>query len=78
MTQDAAKVVAFAQRIPEVTKISLGIIKPGGVSRGLTLKITDEPACLRISVRGSDAFQELRLYATDKQAVREALATTFK
>ncbi len=71
----AGEIADIAERYSGVTKIALGFIKAGlppskGVKR---LKITLDEGSLLVTVRGSTAQQELRIYATDEKAVRQAI-----
>lgn len=60
-----------------VTKISVGFIKAGlkSVSGRARVKIKEEgPSCILLSVRGNTSHQEVRLYVTDVQNAKAAIA----
>lgn len=66
----------IAETCPSVTKISPGFIKAGlksvnGIRR---VKMTDDNLCLLLSVRDNTSHQEIRVYVTDMQAAKLAIA----
>lgn len=71
---DAARGPAVAaERLECVSKVSLGLIKklPNGATG---IKFSDEgETCLLVKVRGRAYLQEVRVYTTDKQQVKEAM-----
>ncbi len=78
LIRESVEVVALAQRLEEVKRILPGIIKPR-CSRGeMSIKIIDEPACLKLVVHGSSAVQELRLYTNAHAVVRRELEKVFR
>lgn len=67
----------IACKIQEVSKITPGFIRAGiGSGRGnKRVKITDESkSCILLSVRDNGAHQEVRVYVSDIQAARTAIA----
>lgn len=74
LTQHAEDVVAALKKMDEVTKISIGRIKPGTKSTGV--KVTDEGAALKVVVKGDGASQTFHVYCTDRPTVRAMLLTT--
>jgi hypothetical protein len=52
----------FAKSHPEITKISLGIIKPIKTSPAKRIKTTPEQACLLLQIRGVRAIQTIRFF----------------
>ncbi len=67
----------IANSIPEVTKITPGFIKAGlkSVSGQRRVKIIDEHKhCIYLSVRDNNSHQEVRVYVTDIQEARTAIA----
>ena len=67
----------LAHALPQVTKISPGFIKSGlkSVNGCRRVKFTDEnPYCLLLSVRDNISHQEVRIYVTDLQSARTAMA----
>ena len=55
----------FAKSHPEITKISLGIIKPIKTTQIKRIKTIPEQACLCIQIRGIKAIQTIRFYTKD-------------
>ena len=76
---DAAfPVVAAAEKLPQVTKISLGIIKQVGKSRGQhRIKLLPIFGGWKITVRGSSTVQEIYVYTDDSAGTRAALEARF-
>ncbi|MBC8103677.1 MAG: hypothetical protein H7Z41_13960 [Cytophagales bacterium] len=76
---DAAREPAVAAaRLVCVTKVSLGWIKklPNGAA---SIKFSDEgETCLLAKVRGTAYLQEVRVYTTDKQQVKEAMVRAMR
>lgn len=73
----AAVACDIAHSLSWVTKISLGFIKAGlkSVSGRARVKIAEEgPSCILLSVRGNTSHQEVRLYVTDVQNAKSAIA----
>ncbi len=76
--EEARVVVKTAERLPNVTKISLGPIKQ--IRRGAgrrRLKFGPATGGLRVSVRGTGALQEVYLYTKDPERTREAILEAF-
>lgn len=67
----AVPLLKFLKKSPLVTKISLGFISPmrGSSTAMRTIKIdTDsEAACIKVTVRGGTALQEIRVYTPEKE-----------
>ena len=61
----------FAKDHPEITKISLGIIKPIKTSQTKRIKTTPENACLLIQVRGVRAIQTIRFFAQNPSLLKK-------
>lgn len=73
----AATACDVAYNVPEVTKITPGYIKAGIRSaNGKTrIKIVDENChCILLAVRDNNSHQEVRVYVTDIQSARTAIA----
>ncbi|MFM2357803.1 MAG: hypothetical protein RJA61_540 [Candidatus Parcubacteria bacterium] len=73
---EAEKIIATAQTLSEVSKISLGIIKQIGSGKRKII-FSEIPAGFLIRVRGSVTMQELRVFSSDKAKTREALFRAF-
>jgi hypothetical protein len=61
---------------PEVTKVSLGIIKfIKGARAGIPkrIKCTSEPACLLLKVRGNLYTQEIRFYTSSTEKLQKEI-----
>ncbi len=76
LTPLACDVADIANKVPEVTKITPGFIKSGlrpsnGSKR---VKFTDELGCILLRVRDGISVQEIRVYVTDIQIGRTAIA----
>ena len=65
--------LAFAKSHPEITKISLGIIKPIKTSATKRLKSTPELACLVLNIRGIRAIQTIRFYTQDPKQLKKEI-----
>lgn len=72
----AGWIVDAALRIPEVTKVSLGVIKP---ARGgqLRLKLTSVHGGFKVQVRGQSAIQMLMVYTSDPTSTSLKLQEVF-
>ncbi len=64
-TEEAERVVKVAVTFPEVTKIVLGVIKPGLRSGQLRLKFLPITGGLRVEVRGISSVQQVFVYTSD-------------
>lgn len=71
-TAAAAPIIAFAKRLPEVTKVVISEIHMvgGGPRR---LKFVPIPAGLRLVVRGPNSQQQLFIYTKEADSVRSAI-----
>jgi len=76
----SAKVHDIAVRIQEVTGVSLGVLESGkGVTGGSQkVKIGDMKGGLLLTVRQSRSVQEVRVYSTNVQVARLALARALR
>ena len=77
---DAAEsVVKAARQLDCVTRVTLGMIRQ---TKGNTveqkLKITDIPAGLRVTVKGSKTVQELIVYTDDRTTAAKAMTRAFQ
>ncbi len=73
----AQKVIVIAERLPEVSKISLGKITAGlptGIHRLKCIPITGG---LRAEIRGSSSKQQLFIYTNDPAATEQSLLAAF-
>jgi len=76
----AVPVVEAAEKLSEVTKISLGIIKQvGKASRGgqQRLKFLPIVGGWKITIRGSATIQEVYVYTNEPKNTRQALQKGF-
>lgn len=69
----AEKLVDTASRLPEVKKISLGLIKIAKGGDQYRLKIQDTQSGLKITVRGKSAVQTIYIYTSEKDSVKRQL-----
>ena len=68
----AAPVVDFLQRCEEVSKISLGLIK--NIGKGQTgLKFHPVTGGWKVTIRGNTSLQEIVVYTTNPERVRQIL-----
>lgn len=73
-TNKAEIVRKWAEKIPEITKISAGFISNIGTAKfNCRIKIKHEQACLLLSVRGQTSIQDVRLYTNDKSKIENLL-----
>ena len=73
----AARIVAdIASECPSVDNISLGFIQAGlkSVNGRRHVKITDNGGGVLLSVRDNTSFQEIRVYASNIQVAKLAIA----
>jgi len=69
----AIPVVELLQAFPAVTKISLGLIK--SIGKGpQNLKLMPQVGGWKLVIRGNTSLQEITVYTTDPEAVRELLS----
>ena len=76
----AAEVADIAVACKKVTKISLGFIRCGGGVAGGTrkVKIGNMTGGILVIVRQSKSVQEIRIFTTDAQATKLALARALR
>lgn len=76
----AARVADIAVRLTEVKGISLGLLQNGTGSSGGTQKVKfcDMQGFLLLTVRQSSSVQELRVYCSNIQTTRTALARALR
>jgi hypothetical protein len=74
----AVPLVEAAERLPEVTKISLGMIKQVGKSRGQhRIKFLPIFGGWKITVRGSSTVQEIYIYTENATNTKTAIEAEF-
>lgn len=69
LIDEAAFIAGVAKKIPEVKKISIGVIDPARVSKR-RLKSVPGPAGLFLTVRGVHAAQKMFIFTDDPQKVK--------
>lgn len=76
----AAKVVDTLKAIPEITKISLGIINPGvsPARHGSRVRILDIQGGILLKIRGSTSVQEIRLYGSNLRETKVIVARALR
>lgn len=76
----AARVADIAVRLEEVKGVSPGVLQNGTGSSGGTQKVKfcDMQGFLLLTVRQSSSVQELRVYCSDIQMTRTALARALR
>ena len=72
----AARVVDIADELPQVTGISAGYIQSGNAVSGGTrkVKIGEGRGSILLTVRQSRSVQEIRVFSSDMQKTKLALA----
>lgn len=79
LTDFAAEVVSKLEKLPEVQKISPGIIKSVKGARGQNrVKLQEEEAGFKLTARGNAYIQLLHVYTTDKRKVASHLESCFE
>jgi hypothetical protein len=75
-TDLAGRVADIAEKLPEITGISLGLIQNGGSAAGglQRVLIADRPGWLLLTVRQASTVQELRIFSPNLPIARTALA----
>lgn len=74
--EKAEEVVAMIQKLPEVTKISLGIIKHIGVGKP-TVKFHEITGGFKAVIRGNISIQEIFVYTKDSSEVQKRIKGLF-
>ncbi len=74
--EKAEEVVAMIQKLPEVTKISLGIIKHIGVGKP-TVKFHEITGGFKAVIRGNISIQEIFVYTKDPSGVQKRIKGLF-
>jgi hypothetical protein len=80
LIEAAEPLVRFANKLPEVSKISLGFIRSirgNGTNLHRTKYDLSEQACLKVTVRGGISIQELRLYCVSPVELQATLEAAF-
>jgi hypothetical protein len=75
--EKAEEVVAVIQKMPAVTKISLGIIKHIGVGKP-AVKFHAITGGFRAVIRGNISIQEIFVYAKEEAAVKKKIQGIFR
>lgn len=75
--EKADEVVSLIQKLPEVTKISLGIIKHIGVGKP-AVKFHPITGGFKAVIRGNISIQEIFVYTKDPDEVQKKIKGLFK
>jgi len=83
LSEVSDEVVNFLNKLPEITKISIGIISnTGGSANSIwSVKITDEISCVLIKTTQKSINQQIRFYTKnleDREIAKKSLATWVK
>lgn len=73
----AIPVVKFAEKLPEVTKISPGFIKSGIRGGRQRIKLKDIVGGVRLIIRGSTCVQEVKVYSQNPGTTKMAFIKYF-
>jgi hypothetical protein len=65
VSEHAIKVVDFAEKLPEVTRISIGRLTAGIKNAPHCIKLVERSGGLLVKVRGSNTIQEFTIYSND-------------
>jgi hypothetical protein len=74
--EKADEVVSLIQKLPEVTKISLGIIKHIGVGKP-AVKFHPITGGFKAVIRGNISIQEIFVYTKDEMGVQKKIKSLF-
>lgn len=74
--EKAADVIAVIQKLPSVTKISLGIIKHIGVGKP-TVKFHPITGGFKAVIRGNISIQEIFVYTKEPDAIQKTIKGLF-
>ena len=74
--EKADEVVSLIQKLPEVTKISLGIIKHIGVGKP-AVKFHPITGGFKAVIRGNISIQEIFVYTKDEVGVQKRIKSLF-
>lgn len=70
----SSKIIDLLDSMPEVKKISLGIIKAGKFSGGKRyIKLKKRRSGFLMTVRGNSSIQEIGIYTSNKEKIIETL-----
>jgi len=69
----AEKLVDYLQKVTDADKISIGFIKHGIKSGKHAMKIMELDSGLLLKVRGSTSIQEIRVYISRKETLKNLL-----
>lgn len=76
--EEVAPLLRVAERLPLISKISLGIIKKVPRGQGIhRLKFRTIVGGLKITIRGTAVVQEIYVYTTEPDTVKDLLSETF-
>ena len=67
--------LVLAKKSKDITKISLGIIKPIKTVQQKRIKCTVEQACILLQIRGNRAIQEIRLFTKQLEHFKVEIET---
>ena len=74
----AVPIVEAAEKMPDVSKISLGIIKQAGKGRTQRrIKFLPITGGWKLTIRGSTSVQEIFIYSGHPDSTKTSLETTF-
>ncbi len=74
----AIAVVKLAQKMPEVTKIALGVIKPNLPSGQKRVKCKPIQGGVQVTVRGTNSKQDLYVYTDQPQLFEDQIVQLLK
>lgn len=76
--ESAEQIVRFLQKVPEVSNIVLGKIDVHLPPTEWRIKVSDLNSGLRLQVRGTNSIQQLIVYTTDNEHVKNILQQEFR
>ena len=77
VSEHAIKVVDFAEKLPEVTRISIGRLTAGIKNAPHCIKLVERSGGLLVKVRGSNTIQEFTIYSNDVRRTINAIKENF-
>lgn len=77
VSEHAIKVVDFVEKLPEVTRISIGRLTAGIKNAPHCIKLMERSGGLLVKVRGSNTIQEFTIYSSDVKKTVDAIEEYF-
>lgn len=77
LLDESKRITSFLEKVEGVNRISPGVIKPGGNRSQSTVKCVISGGSLLLTVHGSHAVQEIRVFAGNLTALQTLIEANF-